>query len=73
MKMRWPISEEQSQAVTLGHAAHGWTADKAVEMQSEIDTMSFVREHTNISIPRVFASDTTATNPVGAPFMLMSA
>jgi hypothetical protein len=48
-----------------------WTADKAAEMQSEIDTMSFVREHTDISIPRVFAYDTTATNPVGAPFMLM--
>jgi hypothetical protein len=48
-----------------------WTADKAAEMQSEIDTMSFVREHTDICVPRVFAYDTAATNPVGAPFMLM--
>jgi hypothetical protein len=50
---------------------HVWTADEAAEMQSEIDTMSFVRERTDIPIPRVFTYDTTATNPVGAPFMLM--
>lgn len=33
--------------------------------------MSFVRERTDIPIPRVLTYDTTATNPVGAPFMLM--
>jgi hypothetical protein len=32
-----------------------WTTLKATEMQSEIDTMSFVRDRTTISVPRVFA------------------
>ena len=40
-------------------------------MQSEIDTMSFLRENTDIPIPRVFFYDTSATNPVGAPYMFM--
>jgi len=50
---------------------HFWTATHAAEMQSEIDTMSFIREYTDIPIPEVFSYDTSATNPVGAPFMLM--
>jgi Phosphotransferase enzyme family len=50
---------------------HTWSADDEADMQSEIDTMSFVREHTDIPVPRVFSYDTTATNPVRAPFMLM--
>lgn len=48
-----------------------WTDALAAEMQSEIDTMSYVREHTDIPVPQVYSYDTTATNPVGAPFMLM--
>lgn len=50
---------------------HFWTSVNATEMQSEIDTMSFIREHTDVPIPRVFSYDTTATNAIGAPFMLM--
>ena len=40
-------------------------------MQSELDTMSFLRENTDIPIPQVFFSDTSATNPVGAPYIFM--
>ena len=40
-------------------------------MQSEIDTMSYVLENTDIPVPRVFAYDTTAKNPVGAPYIFM--
>ena len=40
-------------------------------MQSEIDTMSFLREYTDIPVPSVFAYDTTASNTVGAPYMFM--
>jgi len=40
-------------------------------MQSEIDTMSFIREYTDIPVPQVFLYDTSADNAVGAPYMLM--
>jgi hypothetical protein len=39
-------------------------------MQSEIDTV-YVSEFTDSPIPRIFVFDVTATNSVGAPYMLM--
>ena len=51
--------------------SHSWTANKAAEMQSEIDTMAFLREHTDIPVPQVFEYETTPNNKVGAPYMLM--
>ena len=50
---------------------HTWTTFEATEMQSEIDTMLFVRQNTDIPVPDVFAFDCTCTNAVGAPYMLM--
>lgn len=51
--------------------SHSWTANKAAEMQSEIDTMAFLRERTDIPVPQVFKYETTPNNKVGAPYMLM--
>jgi hypothetical protein len=48
-----------------------WTTESAAAMQSEIDTMSFVREYTDIPVPRVFFYDISATNQVRAPYMFM--
>jgi hypothetical protein len=48
-----------------------WTTASAAAMQSEIDTMSFVREYTDIPVPHVFFYDITATNQVRAPYMFM--
>ena len=48
-----------------------WTPASAAAMQSEIDTMSFVREYTDIPVPHVFFYDISAINPVGAPYMFM--
>ena len=48
-----------------------WTSEAAAAMQSELDTMSFLRANTDIPIPIVFFSDTSATNPVGAPYVFM--
>jgi len=48
-----------------------WTPQAAAAMQSEIDTMSFLRENTDIPVPRVLYWDTSATNSVGAPYMFM--
>lgn len=48
-----------------------WTPEAAAVMQSELDTMSFLRENTDIPIPLIFFSDTSATNPAGAPYVFM--
>ena len=48
-----------------------WSSTREAEMQSEIDTVSYVSEFTDIPIPRIFAFDVTATNSVGAPYMLI--
>ena len=40
-------------------------------MQSEVDTMTFVLENTDIPVPAVFAYHTTPENPVKAPYMLI--
>jgi hypothetical protein len=48
-----------------------WSEDKAREMQSEIDTMSFILAASTIPVPQIFASDTRAENPVGVPYMFI--
>lgn len=48
-----------------------WSQEKALDMQSEIDTMCYIAEHTSIPVPKIFAYDTTANNSVGAPYMFM--
>ncbi|EGX92905.1 Protein kinase-like domain [Cordyceps militaris CM01] len=42
-----------------------------VEMQSELATMEFVRQNTDIPIPRVYAWDSNAQNAVGCPFSMI--
>jgi len=48
-----------------------WTPASAAVMQSEIDTMAFVREYTDIPVPHVFFYNITPADPVGAPYMFM--
>jgi hypothetical protein len=48
-----------------------WTTLEAKEMQSEIDTMLFVRQNTDIPVPDIFAFDCTCTNTVGASYMFL--
>lgn len=43
------------------------------EMESEIATMSFVRQHSTIPIPEIHGYDLDKANAVGAPYLLMSA
>lgn len=40
-------------------------------MESEVATMNYVRTHTTIPVPKVFAYDTTSTNPAKLPYILM--
>ena len=52
-----------------------WTKEQHVEsvakMQSEVDTMCYIREMTVVPVPRVFFAETAVDNPVGAPYMFM--
>jgi aminoglycoside phosphotransferase (APT) family kinase protein len=43
------------------------------EMESEIATMNFVRQHSTIPVPEIYGYDLDKTNAVGAPYILMSA
>lgn len=62
------FNREEEYVPTL--LSHSWSATKTKMMQSELDTMSFLREHTDIPVPHVFTFDTTATNMVGAQCLL---
>ncbi|SPQ21223.1 9af30532-7a5b-49fa-85a3-9d7538ffefe9 [Thermothielavioides terrestris] len=42
-----------------------------LEMQSELDTMEFIRQKTNIPVPRVYAYDLDHHNTVGSPFSIL--
>jgi hypothetical protein len=53
----------------------GWTRDQHVEnaarIQSEIDTMGYIRVMTDVPVPQIFFAETGVDNPVGAPYMFM--
>lgn len=57
--------------------AHGtaanWKKKHACALRSEVATMSYIREKTRVPIPKVFSYDTTALNPIQAPYILMEA
>ena len=48
-----------------------WTEIDQQWMKSEIDTMRYLREHSNIPIPELFVFDVTEQNAVGAPYTMM--
>jgi hypothetical protein len=48
-----------------------WSAQDVLDMQSEIDTMSFISENSQVPIPKIFAYNTSPKNSVGVPYMFM--
>jgi isoamyl acetate esterase len=40
-------------------------------MESEVATMRYVRQHTTIPVPEIYAFDTTSANPAKLPYVLM--
>lgn len=49
-----------------------WTNERQFTMESEIATMKFISQSTDIPVPRVFAYNTgLEQNPVGLPYLLM--
>jgi hypothetical protein len=50
---------------------HGCTDQSSQQLAHEAYTLSCVRERTRIPVPRIFAFESTTSNPVGMPFFLM--
>jgi len=48
-----------------------WSRNDQLRMQSECDTMSFIKEKSTVPVPRIFHYSTTPANPTGVPFQLM--
>ena len=48
-----------------------WTDDDVKCMQSEIDTMAFIRTRSEIPVPEVFTYDLSKDNTVGMPYMFL--
>lgn len=40
-------------------------------LESEVATMAYVRKHTRIPVPEIYASDATSNNELGVPYVLM--
>ncbi|RDA90276.1 hypothetical protein CP533_1502 [Ophiocordyceps camponoti-saundersi (nom. inval.)] len=47
------------------------TQDSALLLQSEVDTMTLIRQRTAIPVPTVYAYEVDTSNPTGAAFILM--
>ena len=46
-------------------------ANQRLLFESEVATMQFVKEKTQIPVPKIYASDSTYSNALGTPFILM--
>ncbi|KAF7189214.1 Altered inheritance of mitochondria protein 9, mitochondrial [Pseudocercospora fuligena] len=62
-RLRLPDVEETENLELLG-------AEKTMEV--EIATMAYLKKHTSIPVPEVFAHDLDPNNQIGAPYILMS-
>ncbi|EDR02793.1 uncharacterized protein LACBIDRAFT_308054 [Laccaria bicolor S238N-H82] len=63
------ISKDDGTSVGIVHvAAPAFPRDK---LESEVATLKYLATHTNIPVPRVFAWDSDAANPVGVEYMIM--
>ncbi|KAL4935705.1 hypothetical protein BDV06DRAFT_234005 [Aspergillus oleicola] len=43
----------------------------STKLENEVATMQFIKEHSSLPVPRVFAYESGENNPVGAAFILM--
>jgi hypothetical protein len=48
-----------------------WTDEHAREMQKEVFTMMYIRDHSDIHVPEIFDFNVTANNSLGASYILM--
>lgn len=47
-------------------------AKEALESQVQTTSIHYIKEHTSITVPKVFHLDTSANNEIGAPYIAMS-
>jgi hypothetical protein len=57
--------------LTIESKEEYWTEERAKDMQSQTYTVMYIREHSEIPVPKIFAFDITKNNSFGAPFILM--
>lgn len=48
-----------------------WTEQNRKAMKAEIDAMLYIREHSDIPVPKAFGYGDTQQNPVGTPYVFM--
>jgi len=69
------VNPDASEKYVPKPVGFGWTkeqhAENAAKMQSEVDTMCYIREMTDVPVPTVFFAETGVDNLVGAPYMFM--
>lgn len=56
---------------TIQSKTEYWTQEQAEGMESEVYTMMYVRDHSDIPVPEVFGLDVTPNNPVKAPYIFL--
>ena len=48
-----------------------WTQERAEGLKSEVSTMIYIREHSDIPVPEVLNFNATLDNPAAAPYIFM--
>jgi len=51
--------------------AEFWSDEQAEAMKSEVYTMIYIRDHSDIPVPEIFGFDANTDNPIGAPYIFM--
>jgi hypothetical protein len=57
--------------LTIESKEEYWTEERAKGMQSHTYTVMYIREHSEIPVPEIFAFDITKNNSFGTPYILM--
>ena len=61
----------KNQSFRIENKDEYWARERREAMEIELYTMKYIREHSTIPVPEVFAFDSTVDNPIGAPYMFM--
>lgn len=62
---------DQTRWVARVHIRRSTPLVSSAKLKTEIATMQFIKEHSDLPVPRVFAYEVDENNPVSAAFMLM--
>ena len=65
----WIIGDDKS--FTIQTRTECWNEEQGEKMKSEVYTMIYIRDHSDIPVPEIFDFDITPNNPLGAPYIFM--